>query len=219
MWSKYFLNKQDNSDGNAYYQYGSLPKSLLSKVMSIWQQHEGAARMMLWVLFKIRMGKEQPIIIPTLMRIADGEENLANAGIYREDRKRLVRTFESDLLVLDEYGLKPTFDPVTYPEAIQPLWSKLADLPDDADEAIDFWIQDGNNATRLTDFAPRGKWNMLMNARILHFELPADWEQPRKPTEKKSGALPIPIKLRFRDRYRGIKLLWHAGLKAGVRGN
>lgn len=185
MWSKYFLNKQDHSEGTAFYQYGSLPKSLLSKVMSIWQQHEGAARMMLWMLFKTRMGKEQRITVPTLMRIAYGEEKLTNAGIYREERKRLIRAFESDLLILDEYGLKPAFDPVTYPESIQPLWFKLADLPDDADEAIDFWIEDGSNATRLTDFAPRGKWNMLMNARILHFDLPTDWEQPRKPTEKK----------------------------------
>ena len=43
MWSKYFLNKQGCKERTAFYQYGTLPKSLLHAVMSIWQQHEGAA--------------------------------------------------------------------------------------------------------------------------------------------------------------------------------
>lgn len=185
IWAQYFLNKQGCKDRTAFYQYGTLPKSLLNAVMSIWQQHEGAARMMLWLLFKTKMGKEQRLTVPTLMRVAYGEEKVIQASERREERKRLLRTFESDLEVLSHYGLKPIFDPVTYQPEIQPLWAKLADIPEDAEEALDFWINDGCNNTRLTDSGPRGKWNLLMNARILWFELPAAWEQPVVESEKK----------------------------------
>jgi DNA-binding transcriptional regulator YiaG len=61
---------------------------------------------------------------------------------------------------------------------IQPLWSKLADIPDDAEAALDFWINDGSGDLRLTDVGPRGKWQILINARILSFELLSDWEHP-----------------------------------------
>jgi DNA-binding transcriptional regulator YiaG len=177
IWAKYFLNQQGYRTRSALYQYGTLPKSLLQTIMSIWQQHEGAARMMLWLLFKTRISNEQRVTVPTLMRIAYGETRVAQVASQREERKRLMRTFENDLSVLHNYGLKPAFDPVTYPPEIQPLWSKLADLPDDAEDALEFWMNDANNDTRLTDAGPRGKWNLLMNARILCFELPADWVQ------------------------------------------
>lgn len=185
IWAKYFLNKQACKERTAFYQYGSLPKTLLTTVMSIWQQHEGAVRLMLWLLFKTKMGKEQRITIPTLLRIAYGEEKVALASRQREERKRLLRTFESDLEILHHYGMKPIFDPVTYPLEIQPLWAKLVDLPEDPDEALEFWTNDGGAETRLTDTGPRGKWNLLMNARILAFELPPEWEQQISESEKK----------------------------------
>lgn len=184
-WAQYFLNKQACKERTAFYQYGSLPKTLLTTVMSIWQQHEGAVRLMLWLLFKTKMGKEQRITIPTLLRIAYGEEKVALASRQREERKRLLRTFESDLEILNHYGMKPLFDPVTYPPEIQPLWAKLIDLPEDPDEALEFWTNDGGAETRLTDTGPRGKWNLLMNARILAFELPPEWEQQISESEKK----------------------------------
>lgn len=176
-WTRYFLNKQGCKEGTSYYQYGSLPRSLLTTVMSIWQQHEGAVRMMFWLLFKMRMGREQRITVPTLMRVAYGEEKVIQASSHREERKRLLRTFESDLEVLNHYGLKPAFDPVTYPTEIQPLWARLGDIPEDPDEAIEFWMNDANGDSRLTDASPRGKWNSLMNARILCFELPTEWDE------------------------------------------
>lgn len=185
IWSKYFLNKQGCKERTAFYQYGNLPKSLLTTVMSIWQQHEGAARMILWLLFKTKIGTEQRLTVPTLMRVAYGDEKVIQASSQREERKRLQRTFESDLEVLSHYGLKPVFDPITYPPDIQPLWAKLVNLPDDAEEALEFWTNDGGSDMRLTDSAPRGKWNRLMNARILCFELPTQWEQPRANLEKK----------------------------------
>jgi DNA-binding transcriptional regulator YiaG len=176
VWAQYFLNRQGAREGTAFYQYSSLPKSLLQTVSSIWQQHEGASRIMLWLLFKAKMGSEQRLTVPTFMRIAYGEARILPASMHREERKRLLRTFESDLEVLNRYGLKPVFDPATYPGEIQPLWAKLADLPEDAEAALEFWINDGSSDHRLTDAAPRDKWHRLMQARFLCFELPLDWE-------------------------------------------
>lgn len=177
VWANYFLNRNGYKNHTAFYQYGTLPKSILTNIMSIWQQHEGAARIMLWLLFKTKMGQEQRITIPTLMRVAYGETKLSQAAAQLEGRKRLLRTFESDLEILNHYHIKPIFDPITYPTEIQPLWARLADLPDAAEAALDFWIEDANQAYRLTDAAPRGKWNRLMNARLLCFELPNDWQK------------------------------------------
>ncbi|OLP16688.1 transcriptional regulator [Leptolyngbya sp. 'hensonii'] len=185
QWTQYFLNQQGYRDRTAFYQYGSLPKLLLSTVMSIWQQHEGAARMMLWLLFKAKVGREQRLTVPTLMRVAYGEERILHASTHREHRKRLLRTFESDLEVLNHHGLKPVFDPVTYAPEIQPLWARLSELPDDADAALEFWVNDGSGSTRLTDAAPRGKWNRLMHARILYFELPPQWSRQPAATNRK----------------------------------
>ncbi|MEB3356491.1 MAG: 4Fe-4S binding protein [Synechococcales bacterium] len=183
-WAAYFLNQEGYWSRTAFYQYGHLPQSLLLEVMSNWQQREGAARMMLWLLFKTRMGEEQRITVQTLMRVAYGEEKLAQAIAQRTSHKRLLHTFESDLELLHYYGLKPVFDPETYPPEIQPLWAKLGDLPDDAEAALEFWTNDGSQAQRLTDAAPRNKWKRIMNARILRFELPEDWET--KPARSKT---------------------------------
>jgi DNA-binding transcriptional regulator YiaG len=124
------------------------------------------------------MGQDQRITVPMLMRVAYGESKLSQASSHSEKRKRLFRIFENDLEVLNYHGIKPVFDPATYPPDIQPLWAKLADLPDDAEAALEFWMNDGSSDSRLTDTAPRGKWNRLMNARLLRFDLPTDWQNP-----------------------------------------
>jgi DNA-binding transcriptional regulator YiaG len=188
LWSKYLLNQEGYRNHTAYYQYGHLPHSLLTTVMSIWQQHEGAARMLLWLLFKLRIGSEQRITVPTLLRVGYGLQKMDQAAIHREERKRLVRSFERDLEVLQDYGLKPEFDPETYPPEIQPLWSRLADLPEDADEALDYWINDACSDNPLTDCAPRGKWNQLLQARILTFSVPPDWQKPKLEQSKQHSA-------------------------------
>ena len=185
LWSRNFLNQNDAKQTTAFYQYSNLPQSLLNTVMTFWQQHPGAIRMMLWLLFKTRMGEEQRIIVTTLMRVAYGNEKILKAISDRDERKRRLKTFENDLAVLDQYGLKPIFDEETYPPEIQPLWARLADLPDDANEALDFWINDGHQDQSLTDHAPRGKWNRLMNARLLGFKLPSDWTKTKTRAEKK----------------------------------
>lgn len=187
MWAKYFLNPRAARDNAAFYQYSSLPKSLLWTVTSLWQQHEGACRMLLWLLFKTKIGPEQRLTVPTFMRIAYGKAKVLRSASRREERKQLLRSFEGDLEVLNHYGLKPVFDPETYPPELQPLWAKLEDLPDDAEAALEFWTNDGSSNNRLTDAAPRGKWNRLMQARFLCFELPESWAiQSTQVSQKKT---------------------------------
>jgi len=177
IWAKYFLNKQGYKDKIAYYQYGTLPKFLLNAIATIWQQHEGAARMMLWLLFKTKMGTKQPITISKLMQVAYGNDKIERAALQRDFRKRLLRTFESDLETLNYYGIKPIFDPVTYKTEIQPLWAKLANIPEDGDAAVEFWINDAKSDRSLIDSSPPGKWNMLVKARLLGFDLPSEWQE------------------------------------------
>ncbi|MEL6385087.1 MAG: helix-turn-helix transcriptional regulator [Cyanobacteria bacterium J06626_18] len=124
--------------------------------------------------------------VRTLLRIAYGEDRLAEATTVRGVHKRLLKTFESDLETLYYYGLKPSFDPETYPPEIQPLWARVADIPDDADDALEFWADDANRALSLTDTAPRNKWKRLLNARLLGVEMPEEWQRsPRKTSTKR----------------------------------
>jgi DNA-binding transcriptional regulator YiaG len=185
IWAQYFLNKQGYKKYLAYYQYGTLPTFLLTTVMTIWHQHEGAVRMMLWLLFKTKMGKEQRITVPMLMYVAYGEAQVREASLNGEKRKRMLKRFESDLETLNHSQIKPVFDPVTYPVEIQPLWVRLQDIPDDPDEAMDFWINDASNQNSITNSAPSGKWNLLMKARILYFELPLEWDKQLSRWENK----------------------------------
>ncbi|MEM6255482.1 MAG: helix-turn-helix domain-containing protein [Cyanobacteria bacterium P01_D01_bin.156] len=177
IWTKHFLNKHDYRSQNAFYQYGTLPKSLLTEVMSNWQQHEGGVRLLLWLLFKLRLGGDHRLTVRTLLRIAYGADRLVEATTVRGAHKRLLKTFESDLEMIYYYGLKPVFDPETYPSDIQPLWAKVIDIPDDVDEALEFWVNDAKQNRRLTDTAPRDKWQRLINARLLGFELSEEWQQ------------------------------------------
>lgn len=186
LWAKSFLNKQDYRRQNAFYQYGSLPQSLVTEVMSNWQQHEGAIRLLLWLLFKLRLGGDHRMTVRTLLRIAYGEVRLNEAMTVRGAHKRLLKTFEGDLETLYYYGLRPQFDPETYPAEIQPLWAKVAAIPEDADDALEFWADDANRAMRLTDTAPRDKWQRLLNARILGFDPPEEWQQtPKRNTSRR----------------------------------
>lgn len=191
IWAKHFLNKQSYHHQAAFYQYSSLPQSLIAEVMGHWQQHEGAIRLLLWLLFKLRLGGEHRMTVRTLLRIAYGEARLTEATTVRGAHKRLLNTFESDLETLYYYGLSPQFDPDTYPPEIQPLWARVAAIPDDADAALDFWTEDAHRDLSLTDIAPRDKWVRLLNARLLGFDLPELWQQTvRRPSAKRRRSRP-----------------------------
>jgi len=184
-WAEHFLNSQGYRQQSGFYQYGHLPQSMLGAVMSHWQQHDGAMRIALWLLFKLRLGGDQRMTVRMLLRIAYGETRVVEATTVRGAHKRLLKTFECDLEMLHHYGLKPQFDPETYPAEIQPLWAKLARIPDDADAALEFWADDANQALSLTDRAPRDKWQRLLNARLLGFELGEDWQKVARRTNPK----------------------------------
>jgi DNA-binding transcriptional regulator YiaG/Pyruvate/2-oxoacid:ferredoxin oxidoreductase delta subunit len=182
LWAQHFLNRQASRKQTAFYQYGTLPQSLLSEVMGSWQQHEGAMRLLLWLVFKLRLGSDHRMTVQTLLRLAYGNARLTEATTVRGAHKRLLKLFEHDLEAISCYGLVPQFDPETYSPDIQPLWVKVAEIPDDADAALAFWTDDANRDRSLTDRAPRDKWQRLLNARLLGFELPEDWQQSvRKP--------------------------------------
>ncbi|MEM1240246.1 MAG: helix-turn-helix domain-containing protein [Cyanobacteria bacterium P01_H01_bin.26] len=187
IWSRHFLNRQEYRQQTAFYQYSTLSQSLLTEIMSNWQQHEGAVRLLLWLLFKLRLGGDHRLTVRTLLRIAYGEERLREATTIRGAHKRLLKTFESDLETIYYYGLKPLFDPETYPPDIQPLWAKTADIPNDVDAALDFWVNDAHQSRSLTDAAPRDKWRRLLNARLSGFELSEEWQQtiPRRTTKRR----------------------------------
>ena len=185
-WVQHFLNKQDYRRHKAFYQYGTLPQSLLTEVMSNWQQHKGAVRLLLWLLFKLRLGGDQRIKVSTLLRIAYGEARVLEATTVRGAHKPLLKTFEGDLEALHTYGLKPLFDPDTYPTDIQPWWTRAADIPDNPEEALEFWTNDANHDLSLTGAAPRDKWQRLLGARLLGFELSGVWQQTiRRATPKR----------------------------------
>lgn len=197
FWAKYFLNKQDYRRQKTFYQYGIMPLSLLTEVMSNWQQHEGAIRLLLWLLFKLRLGGDQRIKVQTLLKIAYGEDRVQESKTVRGSHKRLLKTFEGDLETLYYYGLKPCFDPESYPPDIQPLWARVADIPENADEALEFWTDDANQSFSLTDSAPKDKWQRLLNARLLGFELSDEWQQtsrratPKRRRTSKSGSVEV----------------------------
>jgi DNA-binding transcriptional regulator YiaG/Pyruvate/2-oxoacid:ferredoxin oxidoreductase delta subunit len=206
-WAKKFLNQQDYRRYTAFYQYGTLPQSLLAEVMSNWQQHEGAVRLLLWLLFKLRLGGDQRMTVRTLLRIAYGEQRVFEATTVRGAHKRLLKTFESDLETIYYYGLKPQFDQETYPLEIQPLWARVADIPDDADAALEFWADDANQALSLTDTAPRDKWQRLLNARLTGFDVSEEWQQSSKRTSTRqrrrrstpSKVIPSPERISGQD--------------------
>ncbi len=181
-WARFFLNREGHRQQAAFYQYSHLPLSLLHAVMRHWQHHPGSIRMLLWLLFKVRMGRQQRVTVQTLMRVAYGESRLQEAHSQTKERKRMVRMFESDLEILSQCGLHPIFDPDSYPAQIRPLWSRLEAIPDDAEEALDFWIDDANQNGSLTASSPRGKWGLLMQARIQQFDLPKDWYPQADPS-------------------------------------
>lgn len=185
IWAKYFLNKQQYRRQTAFYQYSTLPQSLLSEIMGHWQQHEGAVRLLVWLLFKLRLRGNHRITVRTLLRIAYGEARVHQATTVRGAHKRLLKSFESDLETLYYYGLKPRFDPESYPPDIQPLWARVADIPEDAEAALEFWTEDAHQDFSLTDAAPRDKWQRLLNARLLGFDLPETWQQTPQPKSTK----------------------------------
>lgn len=120
LWAKYFLNEEGRRKQIAHYQDGILSKTLLESIMSLWQHREGAARLMVWLLFKTQFDRRHPLTVQTLMEVAYGQDKVQQARIDSEVRKRLSNNWDEDLLTLHERGWKLQFDLESYPIEIQP---------------------------------------------------------------------------------------------------
>lgn len=145
MWAKYFLNKRGSEEGNAFYQYGVLSKTLLQTITRIWQHNEGAARILAWLSFRMRVSTNQVMLTSTLMEVAYGIEKVTAAQRDRSLRSELANTWDRDLLALHEAGLTIEFDPTTYPPEIQPDWK---------------------DSGRGENKRPKGFWEKLRNSRL-----------------------------------------------------
>lgn len=120
LWAKYFLNEDGRRDRTAFYQQGNLPQAVLENVMSLWQHREGAARLMVWLLFKTQFNRHEPLHVQTLMEVAYGTEKIEQAKSNSEYRKKLANTWDEDLLALHDRGWSVQFDSDNYPDTIRP---------------------------------------------------------------------------------------------------
>ena len=179
-WSSYFLNQEKAKTKTAYYQYSWLPVSLPPKIMNLWQRHEGAAVMLLHLLFRLRVGNDRGGKVATLIKIMYGEEALQTAWYKSEERRKTINRFESDLEQLYYYGVKPVFDHSDYPETIYPDWMLAQSVPDDPEEALHYWTENAEHIQPSIN--SKQKWMQLLNASILTFDFPPDWqiERPKK---------------------------------------
>jgi DNA-binding transcriptional regulator YiaG len=141
--------------------------------MTIWHNHEGAARLMLWLLFKTKLGNG-PIRAGTLLKVAFGAEKVEAARKYSASRKRLVSQWRTTIQVLDKQGWKFIFDLETYPPQYLPDLPDLlplTEIPDDPEAALEFWSEDAAKqpGDRLTDVVrrPYGGFEQLLTARML----------------------------------------------------
>lgn len=172
-WAQYFLNPAQCKDGNGYYEYGVLSQAILHDLMTIWHNHEGAARLILWLLFKTRVGNG-PVKAGTLLKVAFGADKVEQARQTAAVRKRIVTQWKTNLKVLDSQGWKLTFDSATYPPQYLPDLPDLlplANIPDDPEQAAEFWLEDASKSEgeRLTDTVkrPYGGFEQLLTARML----------------------------------------------------
>jgi len=69
LWAKYFLNEEGWKDAIAHRQQSFLSKTILESIMGIWQHHEGAARLMMWLLFKTQFDQNSLLLVHTLMEV------------------------------------------------------------------------------------------------------------------------------------------------------
>ncbi|MEM1256521.1 MAG: helix-turn-helix transcriptional regulator [Cyanobacteria bacterium P01_H01_bin.21] len=158
LWAKYFLNEETAQEQELPVNPGVLPKSLLESVMSIWQHRAGAARLMVWLLFKAQFSPRHPLPVRTLLEVAYGVERVHNAQSDNQLRKKLTNTWDEDLLALHDRGWQITFDAETYPIEIQP-----------------------SGFGRDTSRRPRGFFDQLLKAQLL-ISPPESWDTANLPS-------------------------------------
>lgn len=110
-WAQHYLSDENKTST-------SISKNLLEKVMGIWQHREGAARLMIWLIFQ----SQRPMYrVEHLMEIAYGRQKLDNAQGDRKIRARVSNAWDEDLLFLHDQKWSLSFDEETYPLDLRPL--------------------------------------------------------------------------------------------------
>ena len=97
-----------------------LPRTLLESVMNLCQHRPGAARLMVWLLFKSQLSKLHKMSVRTLMEVAYGAQKTTDAESDNQIRKKLTNTWDEDLLALHDRGWQVQFDEQTYPVDMRP---------------------------------------------------------------------------------------------------
>ena len=120
-WAKHFLDQSNSSILDDSPQHSNLSKLFLEGVMSIWRHREGAARLMIWLLFKLQQNKLYSYDVKTLLEVAYSSEKLNQAINDHKVRSRIANTWDEDLYVLKKQGWSIHFDDETYPVDIRPL--------------------------------------------------------------------------------------------------
>lgn len=120
LWAKYFINDEGNLD-HSLSQQAALSKSLLETVMSIWQHREGAARLMVWLLFKSQTQRQHHLNVRTLMEVAYGQQKVEDARKNLHLRKKIANNWDEDLFTLHDRGWRLRFSEENYPPELQPV--------------------------------------------------------------------------------------------------
>jgi len=177
LWAKYFLNDEGRRDISAYCPCGELSKALLEDIMSLWQHREGAARLMVWLLFKSKVDRQNHHVAQTLMEIAYGSQRIEAARQDSQLRKKLANTWDEDLLALHDKGWQLYFHPDTYPPDLQPP-----------------------GFGRSNTSRPKGFFDQLLSAQ-LWIEPPENWKKdaiaPRQTSELEIQQVVLPTQSKY----------------------
>lgn len=158
-WAQHYL-----SEGNKA--TTSVSKYLLEKVMGIWQHREGAARLMLWLIFQ----PQRPLYsVEHLMEIAYGRQRLDDAQSDRKIRARVSNAWDEDLLFLHDQNWALSFDENSYPLDLRPL-----------------------GFGRTSNRRQSGFFDNLLNASI-SISPPPEWSSPQISASEHSSSEPTDI--------------------------
>jgi len=118
-WAEKFLNRQ--AENKAFFQYGFISDKMLRSIGSLHQKHPGAVRMIIWLIYKTRVGPGQNITVRQLMEVAYESEKLSQAENNCKKRGRLANTWDGDLEALTKVGWILDFDDTSYPVELRPI--------------------------------------------------------------------------------------------------
>ncbi len=143
LWTEKFLNRAGRDAGLALRQFGYLAQATLR----INPYHEElAAKLAVYLTIMSRL--RATYRVQNLLAAVESEAALHQAAHDRRRRYAFKRRWDHALLTLHEHGWQITFDPPTYPLALQPDWAHPATAP-----------------VHLRQL-PVGYWRLLLAARI-----------------------------------------------------